>query len=545
MTTREAPDLILHNARIVDPSREASGRVEAVAIRGGTIVAVGDEADIIGLRNGRTEIVDLGGAFLTPGLVDGHAHPVMGNEWHLGVDLTAARDLGALRDLLAGVAANLAPDAWVLGHSLDPIAFAGTDEIAEAIEGAVGGRPAFLLMFDYHGAVMSRAGLARAGITGPRGFKGASHIVCDGNGKPTGLLLEAEAIELGRSALPERGFAERVASLRALFDRMAASGLTGIHVMDANGDSIACLKALESAGELPLRLHVLPWVNPGVTQDGLEEILALQSCAGRHWRVGGTKFFIDGTIDGGTGWLHEPDTKGEGTSSLWPDVEAYARAVHFFALRGVQTVTHAIGDAGVRFVLDTLRAVPDVLRRRARHRIEHIETLPDEDIGRFAAEGVIPSMQASHAVRFSRADLTDNWSLRLGKPRADRGWRCADIAATGAKLVLGSDWPIAPYDPREMLICARTRRLAGQDAEMAVRPEQALSPMQALAGLTGHAANAIGEEAFSGAIAPGMHADLTAFTVDPVAAPDDELADAPFRLTVMGGRITHDARTLA
>lgn len=539
MTSRTA-DLILRNAYLVDPAQAESRHPGAIALKNGLIAAMGDEAQILDLQGNQTEIIDLRGAFVTPGLIDGHAHPVLGNDVHVGVDLSAARDLASLRVLLAAEAERLAPGAWMRGYSLDPIAIAGTPDIAAAIEDAVGGRPVFLMMFDCHGAVVSRAALAQAGIAGPRDFAGASLIVCNKAGQPTGLLLEAEAMDLVRNIIPPRGFTERLDSLRARLKQMAAVGLTGMHVMDANGDSLACLEALEEMDGLPLRFHVYPWINPGATQADLDDLLAMQGRAGKYWRIQGAKFFMDGTIDGGTGWLHEVDTLGEGTQALWPDSAAYSEAARFFAMRGVQTVTHAIGDAAVRHVLDTLAQVPEDLRRRARHRIEHIETLPDEDVGRFFAEGIIPSMQPSHAVRYSKADQSDNWSQRLGPERTARGWRCADILATGAPLVLGSDWPVAPYDSREVLACARTRKLAGMDVRDAVQPHQALTAAQALTGLTRHAAYAVGEEAIAGGLAPGMRADLTVFTIDPLRAPADELESAPFALTVMGGRITHN-----
>lgn len=539
MTT--AATTILTNARLIDPgSPHGLDGQDAIAISGGTITAVGTASDILRLRDSRTDVLDLSGAFVTPGLVDGHAHPVSGNDWQIGADLSTAHTIDDVRALLAAEAARCGPEDWVRGHSLDPITFANVPHVAEAIEDAVGGRPACLLIFDYHGMVVSKAALRLAGITGPRSFAGASVIVCDAAGKPTGVLLEPEAMDLVRNILPVRSFAQRAASLRAVLERMAAAGLTGIHVMDANNGSFELYEALEKEGDLPLRLHVAPWLNPGCTQAELDTVLAQQSLKGRHWRVCAAKFFIDGTIDGGTGWLHEPDINGEGLLPLWPDLDFYQHAIRFFAERRVQTITHAIGDKAVRFVLDTLKAVPEEVRRADRHRIEHIETLPDEDIGRFAAEGVIPSMQPSHAVRYAKADHSDNWSIRLGTERANRAWRCQDIIQTGAPLVMGSDWPIAPYDPREILVCARFRRLAGQTAAEAVQPAQALTGLEALAGLTNLAAYAVGEEEISGGLRPGMRADLTAFSVDPLTASAEALTAAPFRLTMMDGRITHN-----
>ena len=535
-------DTILFNAQLRDAAAPDGLRAgDAIAISGGVIAAVGHGDDILKLRGAHTQVFDLGGAYLTPGLVDGHAHPVSGNDLQVGVDMTGARTAAEMLARLRAEAQRTPPGQWVMGYSLDPIAYAGLPHVADAIEDAVGGRPALVHVFDYHGVAVSRTALTMAGVTGPRTFLGASVIVCDDAGKPTGVLLEPEAIALVKSLVPVPTFAERVVSLRATLNRMAAHGLTGIHVMDANTRSLELFAALEAEADLPLRLHIAPWVNPGATQSDIDEVLAQQSLAGRHWRVCAAKFFIDGTIDGGTGWLHETDTHGEGLAALWTDPSTYQYAARFFAERGVQTITHAIGDKAVRFVLDTLKDVPEERRRAARHRIEHIETLPDEDIGRFAAEGIIPSMQPSHAVRYTRADHSDNWSSRLGTVRANRAWRSRDITDAGAPVVMGSDWPIAPFDPREILICARFRRLADQTEAEAIRPAQALTGLEALAGLTTIAAHAVHEEAISGTLAPGMRADLTVISVDPITASTEALAAATFMLTMMDGRVTHNA----
>lgn len=533
---------ILINATLIDPSEpEGYGGADALAIEGGRIVALGSTADLLSGRTARTEVLDLRGAFLTPGLVDGHAHPVGGTDLQVGADLSRAHTIDEVVAIMRAEAARTPDGQWVMGFSLDPITFAQVPHVADVLEEAVGGRPACLYIFDFHGVAVSRTALTMAGVTGPRQFVGASVIVCDDQGKPTGVLLEPEAIELVRRLIPVRTLAQRAQALRVSLNRMAAAGLTGIHVMDANNQSLELFRALEAEAPLPLRLHVAPWLNPGDTQAELDHVLALQGEHGAHWRVCAAKFFIDGTIDGGTGWLHAPDKFGEGLSALWPDLDFFQHAIRFFADRRVQTITHAIGDRAVRFMLDTLREVPEEVRRAGRHRIEHIETLPDEDIGRFMAEGIIPSMQPSHAVLYTRADHSDNWSIRLGTERANRILRAQDIVATGAPLVLGSDWPIAPFDPREILVCGRFRRLAGQTEAEAIQPSQSLSGMQALAGLTSLAAYAVHEEAVSGSLAPGMRADLTAFSVNPVTASAEELTDAPFRLTMMDGQITHQA----
>lgn len=254
--------------------------------------------------------------------------------------------------------------------------------------------------------------------------------------------------------------------------------------------------------------------------------------------MAGVKLFLDGTVEGGTAWLDHPDCHGAGTEPFWPDPAAYTRAVHALDRAGVPTATHAIGDAAVRRVLDTVQALGTP---QARHRAEHLETVPDDQIPRFARLGVAASMQPAHAT-YARADHSDEWSRRLGPERAARAWRCRDLRAAGATLVLGSDWPVAPYDPRRVLAAARLRRHPGDPGTPPVGPDQALTPLAALEGYTTHAARAAGEEDIAGRIAPGFRADLTAFTLDPLTTAPDELADAAIRLTMTGGHITH--RTL-
>lgn len=148
-------------------------------------------------------------------------------------------------------------------------------------------------------------------------------------------------------------------------------------------------------------------------------------------------------------------------------------------------------------------------------------------------------MQPTHTA-YTKADHSDEWSQRVGEERAGRAWCCWDLRDTGATLVLGSDWPIAHFAPRQVLATAQLRRLPGTDAEP-VTPGRALTALMALEGMTTHAAFATGQERVAGRTAPGFRADLTAFTVDPPTAAPDEPAEAPIRLTMLDGTVTHRA----
>ncbi|MEU8658513.1 amidohydrolase [Actinoplanes philippinensis] len=536
-----AADLILMADRIHTLSGDRAPT--AIATAGGVITALGDRADARDWRGPHTEVIDLGRATITPGLVDGHFHPVMGIGLTRGVDLSSVRTLEGLRSALR--AADVAPGGWLEGWGLDPNAFEGAPITHAPLIEAVGPDvPVFLLLFDAHSALVSPRALAMAGVGGPRAFTSGASVACDADGVPTGHLLEMEALDLVRTLLPDDAPAERRARLAGLLRRMAACGLTAANGMDFEGDSPELFRSLEDDGELPVRWRFAPFVMPGTGRDGLDAVIAQQRLGGRRWRVEGAKFMIDGTVDGGTAWLDEPDTHGESTACLWPDPRDYAAAATVLAGHGIPLVTHAIGDAGIRYVLDTYAALARTPGRPSRvpHRIEHLETMPSELIGRFAALDVTAGMQPTHCTGYTRADHSDNWSTRLGKRRADRAFRARDLRDHGARLALGSDWPIAAFDPRAIMAAARLRRPAGEPHIEPVLPEQALTARMALEGYTSEAAASAGLAGRSGRLRPGHHADLTVFDLDPLTAAPDEFAESPIPLTVVDGSITHRTR---
>ncbi|MEU3956425.1 amidohydrolase [Streptomyces achromogenes] len=518
-----AADLVLTGARIrtLDPARPTA---TAVALRDGLITAVGTADDVRNWRGPGTGIVDLRGAHLVPGLTDAHSHPVWGLDMATGTDLSGVTDLAGLRAALARAERT---GGWVVGYGLDHNAFQGRMVHHELVADVLGDTPAFLRLYDGHSALVNGPALAAAGVTGPRAFDQRAQVVCDASGRPTGHLVEHAAMDLVTGVVPRPSYGERRARLLDLLSAMAATGLTGAHVMD--GGDLELVEAVARETVLPVRLRFAPWCMPGADADALRELIEAQGRGGRHWVVGGVKFFMDGTVEGGTAWLEHPDCHGQGTDAFWPDPRAYAEAVRTLHAAGVRTATHAIGDAAVRHVLDTVASLGP--GGHGAHRIEHIETAPDELLPRFAELGVAASLQPPHT-GYTRDDGTDEWSRRLGGDRAARAWRLRDLREAGATVALGSDWPIAHYDVRAVLTTARRPKGAA-----AHRP--GLTAQQALEGCTTHAAAAAGEASVAGRIAPGFRADLTALAVDPVHAPTDELTDAPVVLTVTGGHVAH------
>ncbi|MHA6803926.1 amidohydrolase [Salinifilum ghardaiensis] len=537
--SRISADLAVLGATVhtMDPARPTA---TAVAVRDGVITAVGDDAQVRQVCDARTEVIDGTGTTLTPGLTDGHLHPVHGASLTSGIDLSTCRSVDDLRTALAEARRGAASGEWIRGFGLDPNVLDGQRPHHRLIDDVLGEVPALLVLFDAHAALASGRALELAGITGPVDVPGNAAVVCDSDGTPTGELLEQPAVELVERAAPERGVTHTADLLGEVFARMNAVGLTGGHAMDLNDGSLPVLRALEERGAVSLRLRMAPWCQPGVDGEGLRELIALQGTGGRLWRVDGVKLFMDGTIDNGTAWLHHPDCHGESTEPFWLPPQEYADAVRALAGAGVPTATHAIGDAAVSYALECLAPHSSPGSTAARHRIEHIETAPDELITRFAVSGVVASMQPSH-VQYALADHTDNWSTRLGTDRAERAWRCADLLRSGTPLVLGSDWPIAHYDPREVLAAARLRHLPGQPDRAPVQPSQALTPREALEAMTTAPALVAGEQHRAGRVREGFRADLTGFGVDPLVVPASELLEAPVRATVVDGRVAHRA----
>ncbi len=528
-------DLALLGAlvRTLDPESPSAA---AVGILDGRIAAVGSEDEVRGLCGSQTEVVDLDGAAVVPGLIDSHMHPFMGAINARGADLLDAHTLDDVLGALQAERAKCQPGEWIQGWGLDYNVFEGKRISASVIEEAVGGAPAALTFMDFHTMLASERALELAGIDGPREFVEHAEIVCV-DGRPTGELHERGAMDLLHDAMPPLTEARRYELCAAHLRALAAVGITGTHAMDGTLETFELLGELESRGDLVTRILTPFTIAPDTPEEMWERFGAAGGEHGRRWRAGVAKFFIDGVIDSGTGWLVKPDSEGDGTASFWPDVDRYRRAVRFFAERGFQCVTHATGDRGVREALDTYASVPKP--RRGLHRVEHIETIQPEDLPRFAAEGVVASMQAQHMMWLSR-DRSDNWSKRLGSDRCDRAFMTRSLLESGATIALGSDWPVARYDPREGMAAARLRR-PPLHPERDAYDDQAITGVQALEGYTTGAAATVGDADRLGRIRPGFQADLTVMAVDPADADPDALVSVPVLMTVVDGEVVHRA----
>jgi predicted amidohydrolase YtcJ len=527
-------DLAIVGARIrtLDPLRPWA---TALAVEGGRIVAVGADGEIRSACSRATQVISGAGRVVTPGLTDGHQHLLMGAEVGRGINFDRVANLDEVRALLRAERDRVGPGGWVQGFAFEYQALGGIDYHHTLIDEAAGPGPVLIHALDMHTGFANGEALRIAHVTGSREFDDGSFIVVDDDGAPTGELREMSAVRTVWTAAPEPTAAERLGWYADAIRAQNTVGITGIHQMDGGRETIATLEELEAAGLLNLRVLFHSWVDPSYDDAQLADIVERQSLQGDMWSANAVKFMIDGVIDTGTAWLEEPDTQGAGTDPMWPDTSHYVRTVRRFHDAGFGIATHAIGDRAVREVLNAYAALPG---GSGRHRIEHIENAPASTVARFSPEGVTASMQPIH-LRWLRPDLADPWSQRLGAPRCAHAMPSGDISAAGANVVLGSDWPVAPFDPRLGFFAAQRRYAPDVEDHRPLGTSRALTGIETLAGYTVNAALATGRSADQGVLRVGAHADIVAWGDDPATCNPEDVTELPVHLTVVAGRIVH------
>ena len=526
-----APDLAIIDAHIrtLDPDRPFAS---AIAIQDGVIVAIGDTAEVRAACDAGTNVLSGADWHVTPGLTDGHQHLLMGAQVGQGINFDRVSSLAEVRALLRAERERLGPDAWVTGFAFEYAALEGASYHHDLIDEAAGPGPMLIHTLDMHTGLANGAALRVAGVTGSREFDDGSHIVVDNDGAPTGELREMAAIRTVWDQAPVASAEEKLGWYADTIRAQNAVGITGIHQMDGGLETFDAFRALEASDLLNLRIRFHQWVDPSDDAAALAEIIRRRDLTGATWTANSVKLMLDGVIDTGTAWLEEPDTRGDGNDPMWPDPDHFRRTIRQFHDAGFHIATHAIGDRAIREVLDAYAACGG----SGRHRVEHIETAPPETVARFAREGVSASMQPIH-LRWLNPDLSDPWSERLGMHRCAHTMPSGDISFTGANVVLGSDWPVAPFDPRLGFFAAQRRYAPDVQDHRPLGTSRTLTGLETLMGYTVNAARVDGGD--GGVLRVGAPADFVAWGDDIVECAPEDVLDLPVHLTVVAGHIAH------
>ncbi len=535
-------DLLITNAQVytVDPTNP---QAEAVAVCGNQIVFVGTASDAQAWRGAQTEVIDAQNCTLLPGLIDSHFHLLWGSLKLDSLQLDTATDLAHMGELLRAYAAANPDREWLQGFQLRYRIAQGAQPLdRHFLDALIPDRPALLFAFDMHTVWANTAALERGGILHGRALPPGHEIVMDAaSGTATGELREPEACKPIRDLIPEPDAAHQRTMLRQGLALAAQHGITSVHNMDGNAERIALYAAMEAAGEMTLRIYVPYDIKPETPLDAISEAVAWKAqYQGSHVRAGAVKLFMDGVLESTTALMVDdyaglPGNRG---SALY-SAEHFNRVAAEADRLGLQIFVHCCGDGAVRRTLDGYAYARQVNEtpaapRDSRHRVEHIEVIHPADIARFAALGVIASMQPLHSpITGSEGEV---WLDRAGQARWPLSFAWETLRQAGAHLAWGSDWPVVSLDPMLGFYAARNRQ-----PWVPLHPRQQQRIEDVIAGYTRDAAYAEFQEQRKGMIRVGMLADLVLFSGDLFITSPAAITSVRPTLTVCDGRIVFRA----
>ncbi|MFM2281186.1 MAG: hypothetical protein RLZZ444_3417 [Pseudomonadota bacterium] len=549
-------DMIVTNARILTMDEDRP-TASALAIAGGKVLAVGDEAEILALAGSATKRIDAAGRSLLPGFVEAHMHVFGGGAILNDLSLNGIKGDETVRQMVRDYAAAN-PDSKVLYcQSVDYDMRDGAPIDRHYLDAIISDRPLAFVAFDHHTMWANTCLLETVGLVNGRKLGPGNEIVMGSDGFATGELREVEAfgpvdvyagtdranlgLSTGGEPLVAPTAEERAqdrASIKAGLDWCARHGITSIHNMDGNLYTLELLKEIEDEGNLICRVKVPFHFKNFMTVDMLEKASRMHEMYKGDWLNSGlVKAFYDGVIEGYTaylagGYADRPDFKGE---PLFTQEQFNEMAVEADR-RGLQIAVHSIGDGAVHSVLNGYEAALKANGARdARHRVEHVEVILPDDISRFAELGAIASVQPPHPpglMDFS----PEPGRTRIGRDRWALAYAWRTLKQAGAHVVFASDWPVARID-----VLAGIHAAVNREPWAPGLPDQSFSLHEAIAAYTVEGAYAEHAEDRKGKLKPGYLADFVMLSDDIDSVPKNAIKTLSPVLTVCGGRVTFEA----
>jgi predicted amidohydrolase YtcJ len=527
----EPGTLFIGGTVLTDPEQTPQKNY-AIYVNDGVIREIGPAADMQRahpLLNVRA-LLD---ATILPGLTDAHGHL-----YGLGVSLDVVRlvDTTSYEDVIARVkerAAHTPAGEWIIGRGWDQNDWAVKEfPTRDALDAAVPDHPVFLRRIDGHAALTNTMGLRAAGVTAATKDPEGGRVIRDANGEPTGVFVDA-AMELVESVVPEPSAAQRKARVLAAAENIAANGLTEMHDAGIDAATIVAVRELIDEKRFPIRVYAMLGDNDALLDSWFKSGTLVDY--GGHLTIRAVKLYADGALGSRGAALLAPYSDDPGNVGLMlakpehiVDVAQRARE------KGFQVNTHAIGDRGVRNVIDAYSAAG--VTPNDRFRVEHLQVIAPQDIPHLVSHGIIASMQPTHAT----SDMP--WAeRRLGPERIKGAYAWRTVLNAGGRLALGSDFPVEDVNPFFGIYSAVTRQDHAGNPPGGWYPDQRLTLAEAIRGFTKDAAYAAFEETSRGTIEPGKLADFTIVEGDFLAMPAAQLFKAKVRATVVGGEWVYAA----
>jgi predicted amidohydrolase YtcJ len=462
------------------------------------------------------------------------------------IDLRATKNIDEALEIIGRGARALGPGQWLTGGRFDKNNW-GRWPTAADLDRVTGDRPTVMRSRDGHSRWLNTAALRAAKIGKDTVAPEGGAIFRDASGAPTGVLQE-RANELVDRAVPPATEAECDAATMRAQDEAVKRGVTGVESLE-QASSYAALRRARARDALKVRVLMgiphrslalsIPTTGtpPQIRETAPFDFEAalqtgLRTGQGDEWlKLGHVKFFSDGALGSQTAALEEPYEGTEDRGILTVDPLELRTDVARAAAAGLAVAIHAIGDRAVRVALDAV-APTRITSPALRQRLEHIQLVREEDLGRFGALGVIASMQPIHCT--SDRDLADRY---WGPKRTPRAYPWRTLIKSGAVLAFGSDAPVEPIDPLLGIHAAVTRRRpSDKDAWF---PEQRLTLDEALHAYTAGAAYSTDREREWGTLEVGMRCDATVVDRDLAKLKEDELLEAKVSATITDGVVRY------
>lgn len=540
------PDLVLINGKIWTGNNQSTF-VEALAVKGNTILKTGTTAEINILVVKSTKVIDLKGRLASPGFNDAHIHFLSGSIGLSEVDFTGTKSIEEMIQRVVGYANDNPEKKWITGRGWQYTQFPGGLPTKKALDDVVGDRPIFIKAYDGHSAWVNSKALELAEIDRNTTFSGFGEIVRDQNGEPTGALLES-AQSLVANLIPPPDRNEKLNALRKGMKLAASLGITSIQNASGSVEEFSLYEELLDNKELTLRIGTAFSVGTYTTPEDIEKFTQLKNRVAKNdmIRAQAVKFMLDGVIESHTAAMLQPYSdvssdellpKGE----LGLPLERYYELVTTFDKIGFQIYTHAIGDFAVRVALNAYERAKSINDSKdSRYRIEHIEMISPADLPRFSKIGVLPSMEPIHAEPGTIAV----WQKAVGENRLPNAFAWSSMLHHNATLVFSSDWPACvSLNPIRGLHTAVTRRTVDGLPTSGWVQEQKISIADALLAYTQRGAYASFEENVKGVIAPGYLADIIVFSQDLFTIDPMKTYETRVVLTVFNGDVIYQEKS--
>ena len=524
-SAQQPADLVVHHGLVYTVNARFDV-AEAFAVKDGRILAVGKNADILRDYRAKT-VLNAGGKPIYPGFIDAHAH-----FYRYGLSLQRVNLMGTkswdevLNRLRTFAAAN--PTGWLTGRGWDQNDWSVQEfPTKRDLDQRFPTRPVLLTRVDGHAAIANQAALNLAGIKPGQTLPGGS--VETKQGELTGILID-NAIELVSRVIPQPSRVQSENALLGAAQNCFAVGLTTVDDCGLMASEVDIIDSLQRGNRLRMRLYVM------LSDDSLNYVRFLpKGIYKTDWlNVRSFKVYGDGAL-GSRGacmlaaYADRPNWRG----FLLSTPGHFREVAQRLAATDFQMCTHAIGDSANRTML---RIYADALRGKndKRWRIEHAQVINQADFRYFGENNIVPSVQPTHAT----SDMY--WAMaRLGPARLKGAYAFKQLLAQNQWIPLGTDFPVEDISPFATFFSAVYRRDAKGFPKGGFSPENALSRMEALRGMTIWAAKSNFEEAEKGSIEPGKFADFILLNQDLMKVGLGKILDTRVEATYLNGEVVY------